>query len=141
MNDAINCYHFYLMETVHKYRSQHTTAAYRIHNLPCTDFEGSLESRPIMGVYCGSEQSIEQRFLMILAFGLVSRVTQHCTSSDRLQAALSWWQKHQRIFELHSPHDTMQYMTLNLVLKFKKLNSTINTNTNKLSLNKIKSFT
>jgi len=33
---------------------------------------------------------MEQRFLMILAFGLGSRDTQLWTNSDKLHAALSW---------------------------------------------------
>jgi len=63
---------------------------HKLHNLPCRDFVGSsLEACLTTGVYRGSEHSIEQRFLMILAFGLVSLVTQHCTSRDKPHAALS----------------------------------------------------
>jgi len=84
----------YARQNTTKMQQVQAHSADKQYNLPCSDWVGSSAASWLMtGVYRGSEQSIEQRFLMILALGLVSRDTQHCTNSDRLHAALSCQQK------------------------------------------------
>lgn len=65
------------------------------HHIPAVEV---VIERSTTGVNFGSEHSMVQRFLTILAFGDDAAVAHVCTSIDRLAAALSCFKQYANIY-------------------------------------------